>query len=75
MKILALETSTQACSVALLNGTEQDYSCIERFEIAPRRHTHLILPMIDSVLDEAGYDIKQVDALAFGRGPWLPEPQ
>lgn len=69
MKILALETSTQACSVALLNGTEQDFSCIERFEIAPRRHTHLILPMIDSVLDEAGYDIKQMDVLAFGRGP------
>ena len=69
MKILALETSSQACSVALLDGMQQDFSCIERFEIAPRRHTHLILPMIDSVLSEAGYDIKQIDVLAFGRGP------
>lgn len=69
MKILALETSTQACSVALLEGTYQDFSCIERFEIAPRKHTHLILPMMDSVLNEAGYAIKQIDALAFGRGP------
>jgi len=69
MKILGLDTSSNACSVALLEGSQQDFSCIERFEIAPRQHTQLILPMIDSVLDEAGYDIKQIDALAFGRGP------
>jgi tRNA threonylcarbamoyladenosine biosynthesis protein TsaB len=69
MKILALDTSTQACSVALLEGTLDDYSLIERFEIAPRMHTQLILPMIDSVLNEAGYQIGQIDVLAFGRGP------
>ncbi len=69
MKILALDTSSNACSAVLLEGTVQEYSCIERFEIAPRQHTQLILPMIDSVLDEAGYDIKQMDVLAFGRGP------
>lgn len=69
MKILALETSTHACSVALLEGSQQDFSCIERFEIAPRQHTRLILPMIDSVLEEAGYDISHIDVLAFGRGP------
>ncbi len=69
MKILALETSSNACSAALLEGNQQKFTCIERFEIAPRQHTQLILPMIDAVLDEAGYDIKQVDVLAFGRGP------
>ncbi len=69
MKILALDTSSNACSVALLEGNQQDFSCIERFEMAPRQHTQLILPMIDSVLNEAGYDIKQIDVLAFGRGP------
>ena len=69
MKILALETSTHACSAALIDGIQSDYSTIERFQIAPRMHTQLILPMIDSVLDEAGLDIKQVDVLAFGRGP------
>ena len=69
MKILAIETSSKACSAALLDGEPQDFSCIERFEIAPRQHTQLILPMIDSILDEAGYDLKQMDALAFGRGP------
>jgi len=69
MKILALDTSSNACSAALLQGNQQDFSCVERFEIAPRKHTQLILPMIDSVLNEAGLDIKQVDVLAFGRGP------
>ncbi|MCW8931959.1 MAG: tRNA (adenosine(37)-N6)-threonylcarbamoyltransferase complex dimerization subunit type 1 TsaB [Gammaproteobacteria bacterium] len=69
MKILAIDTSSNACSAVLLEGNQQNFSCIERFEVAPRQHTQLILPMIDSVLDEAGYDIKQIDALAFGRGP------
>ncbi len=69
MKILALETSTNACSAALINGNQQDYTSITRFEIAPRRHTQLILPMLDSILDQAELDIKQIDVLAFGRGP------
>ena len=69
MKILALETSTHACSAALLEGTTDNYSCIERFELAPRNHTQLILPMIDSVLEEAGYGIHDMDILAYGRGP------
>ncbi len=69
MKILALETSTHACSAALLEGTTDNYSCIERFELAPRNHTQLILPMIDSVLEEAGYSIHDMDVLAYGRGP------
>ena len=69
MKILSLETSTNACSVALIDGTKTDYSSIERFEIAPRMHTELILPMLDSVLDEAALDIQEIDVLAYGRGP------
>lgn len=69
MKILALETSTNACSAALIDGTQSSHSSIERFEIAPRMHTQLVLPMIDSVLEEAGLDIKDIDVLAFGRGP------
>ncbi len=69
MKILALETSTHACSAALLEGTADSFASIERFELAPRNHTQLILPMIDSVLDEAGYTIQQIDVLAYGRGP------
>jgi tRNA threonylcarbamoyladenosine biosynthesis protein TsaB len=65
MKILAIETATEACSAALL----VDDTVLERYELAPQRHNRLILPMIDSLLAEAGITIFQVDALAFGRGP------
>ena len=65
MKLLAVETSTEACSVALtINGAVE-----ERFEIAPREHTKLILPMIDSLLADAELKPQQLDALAFSRGP------
>lgn len=65
MKLLALDTSTEACSAAVLVDDE----VIERYEFAPRRHTALILPMIDAVLAEAELRIEQLDGLAFGRGP------
>jgi len=65
MKILALETATEACSAAL----NIDGEIRERFEIAPRGHSELILPMLESLLAEADIPLGQVDALAFGRGP------
>ena len=65
MNLLALETSTEACSVALLHG---DW-LIERFEIAPRRHAELALPWADAVLAEAGLARTALDAIAVGRGP------
>ena len=65
MKLLAVETSTEACSAALfIDGT-----ITERFELAPKIHTQLILPMIDSLMTEAGLKPQQLDALAFSRGP------
>jgi tRNA threonylcarbamoyladenosine biosynthesis protein TsaB len=63
--LLALETATDACSVALLHAGET----LERYEIAPRRHTDLILPMVDSLLAQAGLDCSRLDAIAFGAGP------
>ncbi len=65
MKLLAVETSTEACSAALIIDGEIQ----ERFEIAPRIHTRLILPMIDSLLADAELKPQQLDALAFSRGP------
>lgn len=65
MKLLAVETATEACSAALyLDGV-----ITERFELAPRHHTKLILPMIDELMREAGLQASQLDALTFGCGP------
>jgi len=63
--LIAIETSTESCSAALL----RDGVIIERSELAPRRHAELILPMIESLLDEAGVSRRQLDAIAVGRGP------
>lgn len=65
MKLLAIETSTEACSVALWIDGEVH----ERFEIAPRRHTELVFPWADELLAEAGLNKTQLDAIAVGRGP------
>ncbi|TAK65032.1 tRNA (adenosine(37)-N6)-threonylcarbamoyltransferase complex dimerization subunit type 1 TsaB [Methylobacter sp.] len=65
MKLLAVETSTEACSAALFI----DGDIKERFELTPKEHTKLILPMIDSLMTEAGLKPQQLDALAFSRGP------
>lgn len=65
MKILAIETATEACSAALYDDGE----IICRYELAPRKHTQLILPMMDAILEEAGVAKLSLDAVAFGRGP------
>ncbi|QCU90180.1 tRNA (adenosine(37)-N6)-threonylcarbamoyltransferase complex dimerization subunit type 1 TsaB [Thiomicrorhabdus sediminis] len=63
--ILAIETSTVACSVALLIG-ERSYC---RHELLPQRHAQQVLFMVNDVIDEAGIDSTQIDYLAFGEGP------
>ncbi len=65
MRIVALETATDACSVAVYREGE----ILERFEVTPRRHTQRILPMLKALLSEAGLKLKDLDALAFSRGP------
>ena len=68
MNILALDTSSDACSAAVLCG-ENGESCFAEFTVEPRAHTRLILPMVESVLQQAGLTLQDMDALAFGRGP------
>jgi len=65
MKLLAIDTATEACSAAILVNDE----IISRYQVAPRQHTSLILSMIDELLAVAGVQLKDMDALAYGRGP------
>lgn len=65
MKLLALDTSTEACSAAVFT----DGVTFSEFELTPRAHTQLILPMVDKVLSAAGLRLQDVDAIAVGRGP------
>ncbi|HBO37274.1 MAG TPA: tRNA (adenosine(37)-N6)-threonylcarbamoyltransferase complex dimerization subunit type 1 TsaB [Pasteurellaceae bacterium] len=65
LTLLALDTSTEACSVALLHKGERTH--ID--ELSQRTHTKRILPMINEILVQSGVVLNQVDALVFGRGP------
>ncbi|WP_455374734.1 tRNA (adenosine(37)-N6)-threonylcarbamoyltransferase complex dimerization subunit type 1 TsaB [Kaarinaea lacus] len=65
MKLLAIETATEACSAALLI----DGDILQRYEIAPREHARRILVMVDELMAEAQLNPTQLDAIAFGRGP------
>lgn len=65
MKILALETSTEFCSVALnLDGEVSGQETL-----AGRNHSEMILSMVQEMLAEAGLALQQIDGIAFGAGP------
>jgi len=64
LKILSLDTSTEACSAAIWT----DGVVVERFE-SGNQHSALVLAMVDDLLAEAGLALTQLDAIAFGRGP------
>lgn len=65
MRILALDTATEACSVALL---DRDH-CYYLSERCPGEHTQRILPMVDQLLKQRSVCLSQLQAIAFGRGP------
>lgn len=65
MKLLALDTSSLACSVAL----QLDDRIFERHAEQPREHTRLLLPMIRAVLEESGMAVADCDAIVLGNGP------
>lgn len=63
--ILALDSSTDACSVAVSWRGRVE----ARFEVAARTHTRRLLPLVDEVLSAAGCRLRDLDAIAFGCGP------
>ncbi|WNJ81456.1 tRNA (adenosine(37)-N6)-threonylcarbamoyltransferase complex dimerization subunit type 1 TsaB [Cedecea neteri] len=65
MRILAIDTATEACSVALQN----DAASYAHFELCPREHTQRILPLVKEILNQGGITLSEVNALAYGRGP------
>ncbi|MEW6133391.1 MAG: tRNA (adenosine(37)-N6)-threonylcarbamoyltransferase complex dimerization subunit type 1 TsaB [Pseudomonadota bacterium] len=65
MRILAIETSTEHCSVALYQAGE----VLSRGELAGQRHSEILLGMIERLLNEAGSDMQYLDGIAFGAGP------
>ena len=65
MKLLALDTSSLACSVAL----RCDDVLVDRHELQAREHTKLLTPMIRAVLEEAGIQLADLDAIVLGNGP------
>lgn len=64
-KILAIDSTTENCSVALTIGDE----ILVETALAPRDHTKLILPMVDKLLSTAQLTLTELDALAFAQGP------
>jgi len=64
-RLLAVETSAEACSVAL----HADGQVSSFFEHAPMKHADLLLPAVSKLLSQSGLALKQLDAIAFGRGP------
>jgi len=70
MKVLAIDTATEACSAALYIDDELSNKKItSRYQLAPREHSRLILKMIDDLLAQAELSVSSIDAIAFGQGP------
>lgn len=65
MRLLAIDTATEACSVAV----QTPEGVFERWVEAPREHGDRVLGMVDAVLEEAGIVAVDLDVIAFGRGP------
>ncbi len=64
-KILSIDASADACSVALLNGQETT----DRYELAPRQHAKRLLPMVEELLSDSQMGLNQLDAIACNVGP------
>jgi tRNA threonylcarbamoyladenosine biosynthesis protein TsaB len=65
MRVLAIETSTEYCSVALW----QDGVVSERTQQVGQKHSEVLMEMLDALLKAAGVKLAELDGIAFGEGP------
>ncbi len=65
MNLLAIDTSSNACSVALQVGDD----VLEKHVVEPRAHTKILMPMIAELLSEGGVNLSDLDAIVLGNGP------
>jgi tRNA threonylcarbamoyladenosine biosynthesis protein TsaB len=65
MRLLALDTSSAACTAGAMNGE----AIATRYEEQPRAHTKILVPMIRTVLEEADLAVAELDAVVLGNGP------
>ncbi|VFP86467.1 tRNA (adenosine(37)-N6)-threonylcarbamoyltransferase complex dimerization subunit type 1 TsaB [Candidatus Erwinia haradaeae] len=65
MKILAFNTSTEYCSVAL----QQAHKKLSYVKLCTHKHTQYILPLIQKILQKSNISLHELDVLAVSRGP------
>lgn len=65
MRVLAIDTATERCSVALrIHG-----QVTQRVIDTARGHADIVLPMVEEILHAAGLSLRDLDGIAYGRGP------
>jgi len=67
LKVLALDAATESLSVAI--SADNSKECVSHFEVCPQEHSQKILPLVESLLKKDNIKLKDLDVIAFGRGP------
>jgi len=67
LKVLALDAATESLSAAI--SADSSKECVSHFEVCPQEHSQKILPLIESLLTQDNMKLKDLDVIAFGRGP------
>jgi tRNA threonylcarbamoyl adenosine modification protein YeaZ len=68
MRVLAIDTALEACSVALLDTAQPDRAVLESQPMT-RGHAEALMPMIARVFNRAAVDANQIDRVAVTVGP------
>lgn len=66
MKVLALETANEQCSVSVIDDTQELFF---QLDARAKAQTQTILPMIEQGLNDLGLAVSDLTAIAFSRGP------